>query len=320
MVYCWHRGKLELPNRGDVNRLLADGVAAARAGQRAQACNLLLDVVEFDQRNELAWLWLSAVTDDLSDQRICLENVLTINPKNTLARKRLAALPPKGAQPGSAPSTVVICPQCGAGNRDFVRECSACGYALFARCPVCGEFNPNDAQTCDRCKSPLTPASTTTDQSSKQLAPALAGIPVVSRPPTPVTLWPVVAFWVSASLFFIGGGMFSLLRFVDILVYARGMIQNLSGIEIAWLFMALFFTLLGLTGFGLAWQLARRRPGGYYGSLLLGLVLALLGPSAGLILEPPKYLAIACMGLTPAAVILLTLANMADFESQADTS
>jgi hypothetical protein len=296
-----------LSTQADAKRLLAQGVAAAKAGQRTQAYNLLLDAVELDQRSELAWLWLSAVTDNPDDQRICLENVITINPGNAVARERLAAVGLQGA--GRQPSTV-ICPRCGAGNRDFVRECQACGYAFFARCPACGEFSPVEARTCDRCGAVSAPG-----QSAQQPAPATtANEVVVLRPPAPVTLWPVVAFWVSVSLFFVGGGIASLFQFAGIVVRARGIVHNLSTLQIAWLPMALFFILFGFAGFGLAWELARRRRDGYYGSLLFGLVLIALGPGAGLVLDPPDYVAVACTGLMPATAILLTLASAAGFE------
>lgn len=299
--------------------MLAQGVAFAQAGQRIQAYNLLLDVIELDQYNELAWLWLSTVTDSLDDQRICLENVLTINPNNTFARERLSALSDNRARSRSTASSTVICPECGASNRDFVRECSACGYAFFIRCPACGEFNPTDAGICDQCGMPLTAASRRVDQSAQQPDWGTANVSTVSRPSAPATLWPVVAFWASVSLFFIGGGVASLLQFADILLHARGAIHNLSPIQIAWLPMGLFFIVFGFTGASLAWQLAHRRPSGYYGSLLFGLVLVILGPSASLILEPPDYLATVCTGLMPAAAVLLTLASMTGFESYSIT-
>ncbi len=94
---------------------------------------------------------------------------------------------------------------------------------------------------------------------------------------------------------------------------ARGIVNNLSTLQMAWLPMALFFILFGITGFGLAWELARRRRDGFYGSLLFGLVLIALGPAAGLVLDPPNYLAVACTGLMPATAIILTLASAAGF-------
>ena len=153
-----------MPTQSEVNRLLAKGVASAKAGQRVEAYNLLLDVVELDRHNEQAWLWLSTLTDNIEDQRTCLENALAINPDNTLARERLAALAANGTQ------RVVICPQCGAGNRDFVRECSACGYAFFRACAMCGEFNSSDAQTCSQCGSSLTSPDSRIAQSSQRPA------------------------------------------------------------------------------------------------------------------------------------------------------
>jgi hypothetical protein len=302
-----------LSTQADAKRLLAQGMAAAKAGRRSQAYSLLLDAVELDQRNELAWLWLSAVADNPDDQRICLENVLTINPGNAEARGRLLKLQgAQGTQSVGRQPTTVICPRCGAGNRDFVRECQACGYAFFTRCPACGEFNAVEAQTCDRCGAALIPG-----QPARQPAPAAAATneAAAARSPAPTALWPVVAFWVSASLFFFGGGVASLFQFASILMRARGIVSRLSTIQMAWLPMALFFILFGITGFGLAWELAHRRRDGFYGSLLFGLVLIALGPGAGLVLDPPDYLTVAFTGLMPATAIILTLASAAGFET-----
>ncbi len=299
-----------MSTQADAKRLLAQGIAAAKAGQRTQAYNLLLDAVELDQRSELAWLWLSAVADSPDDQRICLENAITINPNNAEARGRLLKL---GA---GRQSTTVVCPRCGAGNRDFVRECQACGYAFFARCPACGEFNPVEARVCDRCGAAMTPGQPTPAATVANAPAAMAAnAAAAQRPAAPATLWPVVAFWVSASLFFVGGGIASLLQFAGMLMRARGIVNNLSPLQMAWLPMALFFVLFGITGFGLAWELARRRRDGYYGSLLFGLVLVALGPGAGLVLDPPDYLAVVCTGLMPAAAIILTLASAPGFET-----
>ena len=60
--------------------------------QRERARDLLMRVVEQDEENALAWLWLSGVVDGLDDREICLENVLSIEPDNTLAQKGLQVL------------------------------------------------------------------------------------------------------------------------------------------------------------------------------------------------------------------------------------
>lgn len=82
--------------------------------------------------------------------------------------------------------------------------------------------------------------------------------------------------------------------------------------------MSLFFVVFGFTGVSLAWQLARRRSGGYYGSLLFGLILAVLGPSASMVLEPPNYVATIFTGLVPTAAVLLTVASLTGFEARAN--
>jgi len=65
---------------------LRDGVAAAKAGRRDEARELLMRVVEVHESSEQAWLWLSGVVDADEDRLVCLENVLTLNPDNARAR------------------------------------------------------------------------------------------------------------------------------------------------------------------------------------------------------------------------------------------
>ncbi len=82
---------------------LREGIAAAKAGQRERARDLLVRVVEEDEENLRAWLWLSDVMDSLTDKEVCLENVLELDPANEAARKGLdwirqkkeAGLPPR---------------------------------------------------------------------------------------------------------------------------------------------------------------------------------------------------------------------------------
>jgi len=74
----------------NLDHLLRAGIAAAKSGQRERARDLLMRVVEQDEENASAWLWLSDVVDSLDDREICLENVLTLDPDNDAARKGLA--------------------------------------------------------------------------------------------------------------------------------------------------------------------------------------------------------------------------------------
>jgi len=73
----------------DIAELLHQGIAAAKAGQDAQARDLLARVIEQDEDNEQAWLWLSSVVESLDDRRLCLEQVMAINPGNVHAQAGL---------------------------------------------------------------------------------------------------------------------------------------------------------------------------------------------------------------------------------------
>jgi hypothetical protein len=75
---------------------LYDGVIALLQGDKDTARDLLLQVVQADERNEEGWLWLSGAVDDPEDQQVALENVLDINPTNESARQGLAWLTQQG--------------------------------------------------------------------------------------------------------------------------------------------------------------------------------------------------------------------------------
>ena len=72
--------------------LLRRGTEAARAGQRSQAREIFLRVVETEPRNEMAWMWLTGLVDELEDKIIACENVLTINPANEKVKTYLETL------------------------------------------------------------------------------------------------------------------------------------------------------------------------------------------------------------------------------------
>ncbi|MBN1580129.1 MAG: hypothetical protein JXA89_05460 [Anaerolineae bacterium] len=85
---------------------------AIQQGDKVAARQLLLQVIRTDAKNETAWLWLSAIVDDLERERECLERVLKINPHNEVAQRHLRrlSLPDPIIQPSdsgsqSAPET-----------------------------------------------------------------------------------------------------------------------------------------------------------------------------------------------------------------------
>jgi hypothetical protein len=71
---------------------LADAIQAIRMGDRAEGRQILEELLEGDEGNEQVWLWLSAVVESDEDREVCLENVLALNPNNSLAQTGLNAL------------------------------------------------------------------------------------------------------------------------------------------------------------------------------------------------------------------------------------
>lgn len=82
--------------------ILAQGIAAAKAGDKGAARQLLTQAVRRSPESEAAWLWLSSVLDTPQGKAFCLQRVLALNPGNQLARRGLAAL--EAASPAPAPS------------------------------------------------------------------------------------------------------------------------------------------------------------------------------------------------------------------------
>jgi hypothetical protein len=96
-------------------RLLAEAREAIQHADKAAAKKLLVDALERNPRSETAWLWLSALVDDVARERYCLGRVLEINPHNDLARSHLLKLdqaqspspephPPRASLQGDIPA------------------------------------------------------------------------------------------------------------------------------------------------------------------------------------------------------------------------
>ncbi len=88
------------------NDWLQQGIAAARAGRKEQARQLLARAIQVDQYNDDAWVWLAGVMDDPARMRQCLQQALRINPLNPQARQGIAWLDQQARQASKAPSSV----------------------------------------------------------------------------------------------------------------------------------------------------------------------------------------------------------------------
>ena len=168
-----------------MNTQLQEGILAAKRGDRATAHALLLQVVTAAEDNETAWLWLSGVTETWEERRICLENVLTLNPDNEVAERELAKLnasAPNDERRVAAPAKEQCCFACGRdlypghhlqtstelflpdteqrsepASVTFIHESShddvwTSGQTL---CAFCAHPVAEDANRCPQCKKPL---------------------------------------------------------------------------------------------------------------------------------------------------------------------
>jgi len=143
--------------------LLARAIQAVREKRREEGRQLLMQILERDQYNEQAWLWLSGVMDDPRDMQVALANALTINPGNAQARKGLDMLrqrhgdllepggepPPTGAEvPAAAPTAapdareeeeevyIFQCYSCQAEVNSMAHFCWNC-HAVIHCCENC---------------------------------------------------------------------------------------------------------------------------------------------------------------------------------------
>jgi DNA-directed RNA polymerase subunit RPC12/RpoP len=130
--------------------LLSSGIAALKSGDRDQSRNFLHRATEILPTDTRAWLWLSATTDDLNEQREYLEIALASDPNNSAAKRGLVLLSEKldkerlleEAHSGVSEeltetvdvdnTTTYLCPQCGGrmiyDNAELGLSCEYCGY------------------------------------------------------------------------------------------------------------------------------------------------------------------------------------------------
>ena len=135
-----------LPSASSSTDLLKQGIAALRAGRKAEARQKLMQVVELDEENEQAWLWLSGVVESNADRRVCLENVLTINPTNAAAQKGLHLL-----EQQARAARREHCPHCQAELPAIGNFCTACHQPILIACPNCREYMEIALRKCSHC-------------------------------------------------------------------------------------------------------------------------------------------------------------------------
>ena len=155
--------------------LLKQGIQALKQGQRQQARELLMKVVELDEQNVAAWLWLSGAVDAPRDQMVCLENALTLEPDNAAAQRGLEHLTsqhpelvtkePDASAPEPPPSPAEPPDWAGAIWEDEPTDLPDAEASFEPEepepqdsvkvCPHCGTENPDWRASCSSCGKPL---------------------------------------------------------------------------------------------------------------------------------------------------------------------
>ncbi len=74
------------------DQLLQQAISAARAGRELTARDIFLEIIEANPRNEVAWMWLTGLLDELDDCIYACEQVLKLNPLNDPIRDYLSQL------------------------------------------------------------------------------------------------------------------------------------------------------------------------------------------------------------------------------------
>jgi len=123
-----------------------EATAVIRQGDKEAGKEILLDILQDDPENDMAWVWMSAVmdTDDLRLE--CLEEALRFNPDNQMAQRGIAKLRKKGAgetavspqyaSPATKPSSSVAATLTYLCRRLIIEKQYQFAENLFARNPI----------------------------------------------------------------------------------------------------------------------------------------------------------------------------------------
>lgn len=150
----------------DLQTKLAQGIAAAQAGRKAEARQLLIEVVKADQKQVTAWQWLKEVVDRPEDKTVCLERILALDPANSAAKQELSRLQAKPKQP-VRPKYLDEAPDVEA--EDEPTAVTPDEFANEWLCPYCTTLTKPKQTRCPKCLRRLVIARPVSDRSSTWL-------------------------------------------------------------------------------------------------------------------------------------------------------
>lgn len=87
---------------------LTEAIAAARAGERSHARELLSKLLRADSANPEYWIWMSSVVDSPREKIYCLESALKLDPSNRAALRGLVILGARSPEESDLASVVKV--------------------------------------------------------------------------------------------------------------------------------------------------------------------------------------------------------------------
>jgi hypothetical protein len=160
---------------------LQEAITAIKAGDKLTGYRLLVEVIKADPQGknaEDAWLWMSVVVDDPEKRRKSLETVLSLNPNNETARKRLSQLQIPPSQPRK-PTPHTLMPRVAPKQTQSTTTDTK-------QCPFCAETIKMEAKICRFCNRQIAPLSPSENQENN--LPAKQGHDSRSKSGTAATL------------------------------------------------------------------------------------------------------------------------------------
>lgn len=149
-----------IPTPTPPDEMLLHGIAAARAGDDAEALRLLRRVTEIEPDNVEAWVWRASVAENPADKKAFLEEALSLDPRNReaeLALERLTEIEGELAERVSE-EEVLYCTV--HPDRETMLRCNRCGRPMCTECAVRHPVGLRCRECVNQTRSPIYQVST----------------------------------------------------------------------------------------------------------------------------------------------------------------